>query len=423
MTKRGAARVELPEGFWSEPATVGALEARDFGCLFRLVSVAACASQTRIGIDVDMAQGQVSQIMAGRRSVRELDVIERIADGLRMPDVARLALGLAPTIAPEGGKDPHVRRREFLAAALGTGAAVAGAVAFGDRSAAALRPDRSTADHLAGLVHILRQEDDLVPTGSLLGASRQLLGLADQWISRSRLQDRREVGRAAAEAALLHWWLTVDAGADATAERNWATALAVEWEMPVLIGHMFGWRSGLALGDGHLHDAVALARRAREPQWGMSPGAIGWASNYEARAQALLGDADGLELALDVSQEAHECVVLDDEPPWMYWLGDMLELNILDLRLLREGPDAAPAMDTALAAYPEDRARDVAWYRAHVAASKAWAGDVEGAGVDAVEAAQLSAATGTNWTMGELEQIARAPHLGRLREALADTAA
>jgi hypothetical protein len=422
MTRRGALRVEIPATFWDEPATVAALEARDIGGLFRLVRLRANASQERIGIDVGMEQKVVSEYMGGRKAVR-LDVIERVADGLRMPDHARLALGLAPTIAPQGGKDAHVKRREFLQLALGSGAAVAGAVVAGDRSAAASRPDHSTAGHLAGLVHCLRQEDDLAPTGSLLPASRHLLGLAEQWTGGAKLKDRRDVGRAAAEAALLHWWLTVDAGSDATAERNQATALAVEWEMPALIGHMFGWRAGLALGEGDLHDAVELARRAREPRWGMSPGAIGWASNYEARAQALLGDADGLSLALDVSQEAHETVDLEIEPPWMYWLGDMLELNILDLRLLREGPDAAPAMDEALAAYPEDRARDVAWYRAHVASARVWAGDVEGGVQDAVEAARLSAATGTNWTMGELEQIARAPHLGLLREALADTAA
>jgi hypothetical protein len=423
MTRRGAARVDVPSAFWDEPATVAALEARDIGCLLRLVSIAAGASQTRIGIEVDMAQGRVSQVMAGAQQVTQLEVIERIADGLRMPDHARLALGLAPTIAPQGGKDAHVRRREFLQAALGSGAAVAGAVAMGDRSSAAMRPDYSTAGHLAGLVHRLRQEDDLAPTGSLLPASRHLLGLAEQWIAGSKSKDRRDVGRAAAEAALLHWWLTVDAGKDAAAAQDHALALAVEWEMPALIGHMFGWRSGLALGDGHLADAVELAQRAREPRWGMSPGAIGWSSNYEARAQALLGDADGLALALDVSQEAHEDVDMSAEPPWMYWLADMLELNKLDLRLLREGPDAAPAMDAALAAYPADRARDVAWYRAHVASSKVWAGDVEGGAMDAAEAGRLSAATGTNWTMGELEQIAEAPHLGRLREALADTAA
>jgi hypothetical protein len=422
MTRRGSARVELPGSFWSEPATVAALEARDLGCLFRLVAIAAGASQTRIGIEVEMAQGEVSETMAGLRRVTSMAKIERIADGLSMPDHARLALGLAPTITQGDGRDADVRRRDFLRA-MASGAAVAGAAAVGDRSPAAARPDGSTAQHLAGLVHVLRQEDDHAPSGSLLAPSRHLLGLAEQWIGKAKLSLRRDVGRAAAEAALLNWWLTVDAGHDAAAARDRAMALAVEWEMPALIGHMFGWRSGLALGDGDLHEAVELARRAREPRWGMSPGAVGWASNYEARAQALLGDRDGLAEAVEVSLAAHESCVLADEPPWMYWLGDMLELNVLDLRLLRDGPDAAPAMDAALAAYPEDRARDVAWYRAHVASARAWAGDVEGAAVDAAEAARLSAATGTNWTMGELHQIARAPHLGRLREALADTAA
>jgi transcriptional regulator with XRE-family HTH domain len=401
---------------------VAALEAVDIGHLFRLITLTG-VSQQRIGIDVDMAQGRVSDIRNGKTKVEQFDVIRRIADGLRMPDHARLTLGLAPATDSRDAEDARVRRRDFMAGTLATGAAVAGAAVMGDRSAAAQRPDGSTAGHLAGLVHIVRQEDDLSPTGSLLGVSGNLLGLAEQWIAGARPQHRRDVGRAAAEAALLYWWLTVDAGLDGAVARDHATALAVEWETPALIGHMFGWRAGLALGDGHLSDAVELARRARESRWGMSPGAIGWASNYEARAQALLGDADGLSLALDVSQEAHEAVDLGAEPPWMYWLGDMLELNILDLRLLREGPDAAPAMNEALAAYPADRARDVAWYRAHVASARVWAGDVEGALADAEEAGRLSAATGTNWTMGELAQIARAPHLGELREVLADTAA
>jgi hypothetical protein len=197
--------------------------------------------------------------------------------------------------------------------------------------------------------------------------------------------------------------------------------LATEWEMPALIGHLFGWRAGVALSDGRLHQAVLLARRARERRWGLSPGALGWATIYEARARALLRDDDGLAEALDISQEAHEQVDLGSEPPWMYWLADMLEPNQLDLRLLRQGPDAAPAMDAALARYPADRARDVAWYRAHVASARVWVGDVEGAARDAEEAALLSAATGTNWTMGELQQIAAgASHLGRLREVLAD---
>jgi hypothetical protein len=420
MRQGATSRVEPDPQFWSEPSTLDALRARDFGRLFRLLTIACGASQTRIGIDTDLSQGQVSQIIHGTRRISQMDVIERVADGLRMPDHARLALGLAPTKDGDG-----VHRRDFLKAGLYTGAAVAGAVT--ERAellpASALRPDHSTAGHLAALVHALRHEDDQAPTGSLLGVSRHLLRLAEQWTTEARMADQRDIGRAAAEAAVLHWWLTVDAGLPADIAGDHAIGLATEWEHPALIGHMFGWRSGQAIAGGRLHEAIRLARQARQPRWGLSPGAVGWSSNYEARAQALLGDTDGLALALDDGQTANENIDLAGEPPWLYWLGDKLELDQLDLRLLREGPDAIADLDAVLAAYPIEHARDVAWYRAHTAAARARAGDIEGAAVDAADAARLSSSTGTNWTMNELRQISAAPHLRRVREALTDSSA
>ncbi|WP_405151948.1 hypothetical protein [Sphaerisporangium sp. NBC_01403] len=53
-------------------------------------------SQTRIGIAVSLSQGKVSAIMNGSAQVTALEVFERVADGLAMPDLARIALGLAP---------------------------------------------------------------------------------------------------------------------------------------------------------------------------------------------------------------------------------------------------------------------------------------------------------------------------------------
>ncbi|MFI5987893.1 XRE family transcriptional regulator [Streptomyces sp. NPDC051555] len=45
---------------------------------------------------IGMTQARVSEIMRDRREVARLDVYERIADGLAMPDDARRLLGLAP---------------------------------------------------------------------------------------------------------------------------------------------------------------------------------------------------------------------------------------------------------------------------------------------------------------------------------------
>jgi transcriptional regulator with XRE-family HTH domain len=75
---------------------VEALADRDMGRVFRLVRQYAGASQTRLAIACGMTQGKISDIMRDVQRVAALDVFERIADGLNMPDDARIALGLAP---------------------------------------------------------------------------------------------------------------------------------------------------------------------------------------------------------------------------------------------------------------------------------------------------------------------------------------
>ncbi|WP_346534612.1 helix-turn-helix domain-containing protein [Micromonospora sp. DPT] len=87
--------LRIPDDVWSDAVVRNALIRRDVGALFRRVSQLTGASQTRIGAAVGLEQGYVSRVMAGRK-VTSIDVLERIADGCRMPDQARMALGLAP---------------------------------------------------------------------------------------------------------------------------------------------------------------------------------------------------------------------------------------------------------------------------------------------------------------------------------------
>ena len=58
-------------------------------------------SQTRLASATGLVQGRVSEILRGQRVVQALDVFERLADGLNMPDEARVTLGLAP-VHPAG---------------------------------------------------------------------------------------------------------------------------------------------------------------------------------------------------------------------------------------------------------------------------------------------------------------------------------
>ena len=301
-----------------------------------------------------------------------------------------------------------------------------GAVARVEAAASGhVRPDLSTAGHLAAVVHELRERDDTAPTGSLLPAAGALSVLTEQMTVDARLGEQREAGQVAAEAATLHWWLAVDAGHYDLARtvHDRAMALAVEWGVPALVGHLLGWRAGLALAQGDLTTTIRLARRARLPQWGMSAGGTAWATAYEARAHVLRGAPDAGR-ALDTARAAYDAVDPSSEPPWLYWLsGHILRLDRLDMELLAEGTAAVPAVEAALAELPTTRMRDAAWYRAHIAAAQARAGDIDGSTRNALEAARLSRATGTQWTLAELWQLARQrPELAQVGEALADTA-
>jgi transcriptional regulator with XRE-family HTH domain len=86
----------IPAAFWERPDVCQALRRRDMGTLFRLLCQYTGLSQMRIATAVDLGQGRVSEVINGIRKVRGVQVFQRIADGLGMPDHARILLGLSP---------------------------------------------------------------------------------------------------------------------------------------------------------------------------------------------------------------------------------------------------------------------------------------------------------------------------------------
>jgi transcriptional regulator with XRE-family HTH domain len=87
--------IELPEWAWQRAEIREALRERDMGAVFRHVQQYSGASQARIATAAAMTQARVNEVINGRREITSLDVFERIADGLNMPDGARHLLGLA----------------------------------------------------------------------------------------------------------------------------------------------------------------------------------------------------------------------------------------------------------------------------------------------------------------------------------------
>jgi hypothetical protein len=90
----------VPPEFWERTDVYAALQAGDIADLFQLLNRRVGISQTAIGNAIGQSQPVVSAIMRRKRQVIAFDFFKQIADGLHMPDHARMTFGLAPTGSP-----------------------------------------------------------------------------------------------------------------------------------------------------------------------------------------------------------------------------------------------------------------------------------------------------------------------------------
>lgn len=95
--------VLLPAAAWRLPDMHQALRARDVAAVLKLAQQYTGASQARLASAIGIGQGRLNELINRRREVTTLDMFERVADGLNMPDAARMLLGLAPAGARTAG--------------------------------------------------------------------------------------------------------------------------------------------------------------------------------------------------------------------------------------------------------------------------------------------------------------------------------
>lgn len=86
----------VPPWAWYRDDLRSAVSGRDIGGVLRAVQKYTGASQGRLASATGLLQGRISELLRGTRVVSALEVFERLADGLDMPDDSRMALGLAP---------------------------------------------------------------------------------------------------------------------------------------------------------------------------------------------------------------------------------------------------------------------------------------------------------------------------------------
>lgn len=76
---------ELPARLLTDAEMIEACRVRDFARVFRLVKTRAGIYPSMIARRCDLTPSRVGEVMAGRRQLVHMDVIERVADGLRIP--------------------------------------------------------------------------------------------------------------------------------------------------------------------------------------------------------------------------------------------------------------------------------------------------------------------------------------------------
>jgi transcriptional regulator with XRE-family HTH domain len=348
MTARGAATntpdyshlgvVHVPPDVWEQHRDV--LQARDVGAMFRLARQWAGASQQRLAAATGIPQSRVCALMNDRSGpVARIEVLQRIADGLDLPDAARMDLGLAPrqrsetvpttadeirapqpSTAPrdqvtmeedpvagripppadvqEAGEDATDRRQ-----ALQLGASTLLTAALGclgdepfDRLAFAVeaqRCDETTVAHLEALTAELFTREELVPADVLREELARQVDLLARLIPTGATQSlRTRLAIAAAEAAALAGWVAYDLGNPARATSYWQAGLKA--------GHFAGDGPSTALTmayasyhlceDGnHAHARQLLDEAGRHLHATEHTAALAWVTARTAEEHAHLG--------------------------------------------------------------------------------------------------------------------------------------
>ncbi|WP_040837180.1 helix-turn-helix domain-containing protein [Nocardia brevicatena] len=105
--------VVVPAEVWDRAEVRRLLTDRDVAGILRLVQQHTGASQQRLATALAISQGRINELINRRRQVTSLSSYQRLADGLGMPDPARIALGLAPQNDPVISADPAEITRTY----------------------------------------------------------------------------------------------------------------------------------------------------------------------------------------------------------------------------------------------------------------------------------------------------------------------
>ncbi|MDJ0465040.1 XRE family transcriptional regulator [Streptomyces sp. H27-C3] len=332
-----AAGSRLPSQVLDDPRMVEACRVRDFGAIFMLVRRAGIYP-SRIARLCEMTPSRVSEVIAGKRTLNQIGVIERVADGLGIPGNM---LGLAARTW-ESSTDPAA---QDLAAAGETQCRVIPppsqqiVVPADDGGDEALELKRellaaTSADSTVASLYST-QVDTMRKLDRQLGAERLLPQLQEQILQMENLLRygtaagaREALAGALTEAATLAGWQALDLGRYKVAWSLHETAKSAAREAgsPALLAHATAQQAYVLLDLGEPADAVKQIRFARE-QGGraMPPLMESWLYAAEAEAHAAAQNEVACRLGLERAEAVRPADPSDPTLPFLFLAGSHLD--------------------------------------------------------------------------------------------------
>lgn len=348
--------LELPAELWQRPDTRDALTRRDIGFLFGLARKYAGASQTRIANVCGMSQPEVSKISSGQRNPSAPHVLHRIADGLAMPDEARVLLGLKSVATLTPGfltqtalpvqAEPTVPEPDPDHTALLV------------RMEGALSIDTTAVELLRSHTHSLRLLDRTFGAPAVLGQMRLHISTVEDALRHSINPGTREpLGWVLADASALAGWQSIDTG-DLTS--SWehferARAAALEARDRCVLSFAAGEQAYVLLEMGRPTQAAELLAYVIDDNADHIPARMAaWLYAAQAEAHAAAGNPDACRYALDQAARQLPDYAEDEEAPYLSldrnhfarWRGNCLAA-LGDDEAIADLTDALTAMDPA----------------------------------------------------------------------------
>jgi transcriptional regulator with XRE-family HTH domain len=277
------------------PDVSAALTTKDMGELFRLLRFKAKITQTRIATATGITQGRVSDIVRNEHAVRTLAVYTRIADGLNMPEHARILLGVATeqpaavsSPAAEAPAEDRVQQRELLR-----------------QIASARNIDTSVVQILQEETNTIRLLDRRLGAPAVTAKlEAHITHLSASLRHSLRPNQRQQLAAVLADAAALAGWQAIAMGRLPAAWNHFETATAAAREAAdnCLLAFAAGEQAYVLLDLGQLTEGLAKVRAVYDQTHAAIPHQMrGWLRAAEGEMAAAARQHGDCHRALDLA--------------------------------------------------------------------------------------------------------------------------